>query len=75
MKTNSLKQNNSKILAANNRTVKVNGQVYLIRVQTLGPMILADAEPLPQGGIPINIFNKTVLAKSIRDDVEKGLFS
>lgn len=68
-------KSNSPILNANNRTTKLNGQVYLIRSQGLGSMVLADAEPIPQGGMPINLFARTVLAKSLRNNVENGIFS
>jgi len=74
MKVNTLKKKSSRILHANRRQVRVNGQNYLIRVQSLGGLILADAEPVPQGGIPINLFDKTNLARQIRADVENNLF-
>ena len=75
MKTTSLQKNNSKILLANNRIVRIDGQSYLIRSQKLGQVTLADAEPMPQGGKPINLFDRTVLAKSLRSTVEAGLYS
>lgn len=75
MTKNALIKTNSPILFANNKTTKLNGQVYLIRSQGLGKLILADAEPLPQGGKPISLFDRTVLSKAIRGNVEAGLVS
>ena len=75
MKTNTLNKNKSNIRGAHNRHTKLNGQSYLIRVQTLGPITLADAEPMPQGGAPINIFTTTKLAKALRDLIERGCYA
>lgn len=75
MKTTTLQKNNSKILLANNRLVRINGQAYLIRAQKLGPITLADAEPMPQGGTPINLFDRSATAKTLRATVEAGCFS
>ena len=75
MKTQTLKKKNSRLLAAHNRVVRHNGNRYLIRVQQLGPITLADAELMPTGGMPINLFSKTVLARELRDSVERGMFS
>lgn len=75
MKITSLKKTHSKIFAAHNRRTRYQGQVYLIRCQTLGPLVLADAEPIPQGGTPISLFAKTPVAKGLRGLVEAGVFS
>ena len=74
MKTTSSPKNNI-ILNAHRRMVKVNGQHYLIKAQTLGTTLLADAEPFPQGGKPISLFDRTVLSRAIRQCVEARLFS
>ncbi len=76
MKTKSLEKNNSKILAANNRFVRHDGKRYLIRCQKLGSFVLADAELIPSSNEkPINLFDRNVLSKNLRDLVEKGCFS
>lgn len=75
MQLNTLKRKNSKILAANNRTLRHDGQTYLIRCQALGRTMLADAEPIPQGGQPVNLFTRTKLATELRDKIEIGVFS
>jgi hypothetical protein len=74
MKTKSLKPT-SKIVAAHNKIVRHEGQSYLIRSQKLGPIILADAEPMPQGGQPIDLFGRKKLAVELRGLVEAGCFS
>ena len=75
MKTQTLIKKQSPILNANHRTVRIDGQAYLIRSQKLGGLTLADAEPMPQGGKPINLFDRTSVAKQIRAAVEARLFS
>jgi hypothetical protein len=72
MKTTNI---NPHIINANNRIVRIDGQSYLIRSQTLGKLILADAEPIPQGGKPINLFDRTVLSKALRAAVKAGIYS
>ena len=75
MKTSTLKKIHSKIFAANNRFCRYDGKTYLIRCQTLGPLVLADAELIPQGGMPINLFDKSPISKGLRAVVEAGVFS
>lgn len=70
-----LKNTNPLILAANNRTVRLDGQAYIVRAQKLGTSVLADFEPMPQGGTPTSLFARTVTARNVRDLVEGGLFS
>ena len=66
---------NKTILVANGRTVKHEGQLYFIRATTLGSTILAAAEPIPQGGALIDIFDKTPTARAIRKLIESRLVS
>jgi hypothetical protein len=75
MKAATLIRKESKILNANNRRVRHEGQVYLVRCQRLGKNILADAEPMPQGGTPINLFARTKLSTELRNKIEIGNFS
>ena len=75
MQTSSLEKKNSKILAANKRFVRHEGQSFLVRVQPLGRAILADAEPYPKGGQPVSLFAKTKLSRDLRELVESGTFS
>lgn len=76
MKTTTLKRKHSKILDANNRHVRLDGQTYLIRSQSFAGVTLADAEPLPQGAVrPIDLFGKTEISKKLRNLVEVGSFS
>lgn len=75
MTTHALKKSNSVILSANGKTVRHNGQVFLIRTASLARFTLADAEPLPQGGAVINLFGRDKLAKELRSKVEAGLVS
>lgn len=77
MKKKLLAKKQSKITPAlNNRIIRVDGQSYLVRVQSLGSILLADAEPIPQGREkPINLFGRDKLATSLRNTVEMGLFS
>jgi hypothetical protein len=74
MQTKTLERKHSEILVANNATVRHRGQVYLVRAQQLGRITLADAEPIPQGGKPINLFDNTRLSKDLRALVESGNF-
>ena len=70
-----IKQNN--LLAANNRQVIYNGMRYIVHVAKVGPMTLADAEPVRINSQhqKVNLFSKTVAAQSIKNMVENGLFS
>jgi len=74
MQKASLERKHSEILVANGATIRYQNQVYLVRCQTLGKAVLADAEPIPQGGKPISLFDKTVLSKALRNLVETGNF-
>ena len=65
---------NKTLLAANKCRVSHDGKTYLIHACTLGPLILANAEPFPQGGELINLFDKTVLARALRATVEAHLY-
>lgn len=75
MKKDTLIKRNSKLLAANNRVVRHEGKSWLVRVQQLGPLILADAEPLPKGGELVNVFGKGSEARTLRKLIEDGCFS
>jgi hypothetical protein len=66
---------NKTLLAAHNTRIVHDRQTYIVRAQTLGTTLLADAEPWPQGGIPINLFGKDKLAKALRGLVESHLYS
>lgn len=65
----------SAFLSANNRIIRDAGQSYHVRAVTLGNAIIADAEPIPQGGKFINLFDRSAQAKKLRNLVESGSFS
>lgn len=65
---------NKTLLAANKCRVTHEGKTYLIHACTLGSTILASAEPFPQGGEQINLFDRTVIARALRSTVEAHLY-
>jgi hemin uptake protein HemP len=61
--------------AAHHKTVRHDGNFYLIRVQTVGTMILADAE-LVKGNAPlVNLFSKSKLAMELKQLCESRIYS
>jgi hypothetical protein len=74
MTTTILQRKESKLLHANNRVIRHDGQTFKIFVQGLGKHTLANAEPI-QGGQIIDLFNRTKLASELRNKAEQGLFS
>lgn len=79
MKSNS---KNARILAANGKVVRHEHITYKIRAHKVGPILLADVEPVVgadgkavKEAQPINLFGQTKLTKAIRNLVETGIVS
>lgn len=78
LRINALLQN---MLASNGKTVRHEGQVYVIRASKFGRTVLAEAEPIKQskpnaGYEGIDLFNGlNALARELRSLVERGLVS
>jgi hemin uptake protein HemP len=57
----------NRMLGAHGHTVSHGGTSYRMIVQTVGPLLLADAEPLTGRGGRINVMGQTATARAIRD--------
>lgn len=65
----------SRILAANKRTVRYEGETYQVTSAALGDEIVASAAPFKGASHSVNLFDKSTRAREIRKLVENNLFS
>lgn len=64
------------LINANGKTIRHEGKVFRIIATNLGGRTLAQAEPVGNGGEPINLMTtKSKLGRDIRSRVELGLVS
>ena len=66
----------SALLAAHNKIVHYNGNIYRIIIAKIGSLVLANAEAIKGVNVPlINLFDKSTAAKELKKLVENGLVS
>ena len=65
----------NRIISANRRSVRYEGETYQITSARIGKEIVASATPFKSNGDTINLFDKSIRAREIRKLVENNLFS
>ena len=65
----------SNVLGANHKTVRYNGNTYMIYVATLGGTVLASVQMMKGNAPVLDLYSKTDEAKDIKKLIEQGYVS